>query len=437
MKAARIHRFGPPDVIEVEDIPRPSPAPGEVLVRVAAAGVGPWDALIREGKSKVSPPPLTLGSDLSGVLEAVGTGVSQFKTGDEVDGVTNAQFVGANADFAVASADMVAPKPQRLSSLEAASVPVVAVTAWQMLFEHARPEAGQRVMILGAAGNVGAYAVQFAANAGFHVIAVVGSQDVEFVRNLGATDVIDYRVADFAKDAHSVDVVIDTVGGNTRDRAFGVLRPGGILVTVVSTAFVPGRADVRSAFFYAEVTTARLSAISGLLDRAIDAASVGRVLSTSLPHETAERPIQVGADFALDAESPVGRCRRVRMREQEHGGIAQVYAGVPDHPDSMLRVCVDRVAGDVGVRGLLDHQPVAPISADCVAARCGGAQHLNALKRIVSNDIRRRHLVISREYANVRGCAAEYENSVLLIVFHGVDAMRFPELSAMVCGISL
>src|SRR4051794_34910661 len=199
MKAARIHRFGPPDVIEIEDIPRPIPASGDVLVRIAAAGVAPWDALIREGKSKVSPPPpLTLGSDLSGVVEAVGPGVSQFKDGDEIYGLTNPQFVGANAEFAVASALMVAPKPQRLSSLEAASVPVVAVTAWQMLFEHARPEAGQRVLVLGAAGNVGAYAVQFAANAGLHVIAVVGSNDVEYVRSLGAKDVIDYRVTDFA-----------------------------------------------------------------------------------------------------------------------------------------------------------------------------------------------------------------------------------------------
>src|SRR5918911_2692894 len=107
MKAARIHRFGPPDVIVVDDIPRPSPAPGEVLVRVAAAGVGPWDALIREGRSKVSPPPpLTLGSDLSGVVEAVGPGVSQFKNGDEIYGVTNAQFVGAQAGYAVAASHM-------------------------------------------------------------------------------------------------------------------------------------------------------------------------------------------------------------------------------------------------------------------------------------------------------------------------------------------
>src|SRR4051794_41038431 len=124
MKAARIHRFGPPDVIEVEDIPPPIPAPGEVLVRVAAAGVAPWDALIREGKSNVSPPPpLTLGSDLSGVVEAVGSRVSQFKRGDEIFGVTNAQFVGANAEFAIASGSMVAAKPPRLTSLEAASIP--------------------------------------------------------------------------------------------------------------------------------------------------------------------------------------------------------------------------------------------------------------------------------------------------------------------------
>ena len=275
MKAARIHRFGPPDVIEVEDVPLPHPATGEVLVRVSAAGVAPWDALIREGKSKVSPPPpLTLGSDLSGVVEAVGAGVSQFKSGDEVYGVTNSQFVGANAQFAVASAEMIAPKPERLSSLEAASVPVVAVTAWQMLFEHAHAEGGQKVMILGAAGNVGAYAVQFAANAGLDVIAVVRSKDVEYVRSLGASEVI----ADFADAARIVDVVIDTVGGETRERAFGVLKPGGILVTVVSTEFVSPRSDVRSSFFYAEVTTARLNSISEVLESGKVTPQVGSVV---------------------------------------------------------------------------------------------------------------------------------------------------------------
>ena len=279
MKAARIHRFGSPDVIVVEDIPRPVPGMRDVLVRVAASGVAPWDALIRQGKSKVSPqPPLTLGSDFAGVVEAVGPGVTQFSNGDEVYGVTNQQFVGANAEYAIASASMIALKPSGLSSLEAASLPVVAVTAWQMLFEHARPQVGQTVLILGAAGNVGAFAVQFAANAGFHVVAVVGTNDVEYARSLGATDVIDYRTSDFANVVHSVDVVIDTVGGNTRERAVTVLTPGGILVTVVSTDFVPARSDVRVAFFYADVTTARLSTISRFIERGEVAPQVGSVL---------------------------------------------------------------------------------------------------------------------------------------------------------------
>ena len=279
MNAARIHRFGSPDVIVVEDIPRPVPSVRDVLVRVAASGVAPWDALIRQGKSKVSPqPPLTLGSDFAGVVEAVGLGVSQFNSGDEVYGVTNPQFVGANAEYAIASASMIAPKPLRLSSLEAASLPVVAVTAWQMLFEHARPEVGHTVLILGAAGNVGAFAVQFAANAGFHVVAVVGTKDVDYARSLGATDVIDYRTSDFADVVRSVDVVIDTVGGDTRERAVTVLKPGGILVTVVSTDFVPARSDVRLAFFYAEVTTVRLSTISRLLESGKVVPQVGSIL---------------------------------------------------------------------------------------------------------------------------------------------------------------
>src|SRR6266567_9585331 len=177
MKAARIHQFGPPEVIVIDDLARPNPGQGELLVRVMATGVGPWDALIREGKSKVSPPPpLTLGSDLSGIVEAAGPEVTEFKKGDVVYGVTNPQFVGAQAEYAVASATMIARKPLRLSHLEAASAPVVAVTAWQMLHNYAHVQARQTVLILGAAGNVGAYAVQLAANAGLHVVALVGSK---------------------------------------------------------------------------------------------------------------------------------------------------------------------------------------------------------------------------------------------------------------------
>lgn len=196
MKAARIHRFGPPDVVLVEDVPRPIPQMGQLLVKVAASGVGPWDALIREGKSKVSPPPpLTLGSDLSGVVVEIGPGASEWKEGDEIYGVTNPQFCGANAEYALASANMVALKPPRLSHLQAASAPVIAVTAGQMLFEYGAATPGQTVMILGAAGNVGAYAVQLAVREGLQVIAVVGAKDIEYARTLGAQLVVDRQAA--------------------------------------------------------------------------------------------------------------------------------------------------------------------------------------------------------------------------------------------------
>jgi NADPH:quinone reductase-like Zn-dependent oxidoreductase len=282
MKAARIRNFGGPEVIVVEDVPRPVPATGEVLVRVAAAGVGPWDALIRDGKSKVSPPPpLTLGSDLSGVVEEIGPSVSQFNKGDEVYGVTNPQFVGAQAEYAVASATMIARKPLRLSHLEAASAPVVAVTAWQMLHDYAHVQARQTVLILGAAGNVGAYAVQLAANAGLHVVALVASKDIEYVRGLGAETVVDYQGANFEASVPPVDVVIDTVGGNTRDRSLHVLKAGGILVSVVSTTPLPSSSNVRTVFFYVEVTSDRLNTVSKLFDSEKLLPQVGTVLPIS------------------------------------------------------------------------------------------------------------------------------------------------------------
>ena len=156
MLAWRVHKFGPPEAMILESVPRPDPSPGEVLVDVHAAGVGPWDGWIRAGKSALPQPlPLTLGSDLSGTVAAVGSGISELAIGDQVFGVTNTQFLGAYAEYAVASAGMLAKKPASLSYVEAASVPVVAVTAWQGLFEHARLEAGQTVVIHGAAGNVG------------------------------------------------------------------------------------------------------------------------------------------------------------------------------------------------------------------------------------------------------------------------------------------
>ena len=216
MKAARIHEFGSPDVIRIDDVPPPTPNEGEILVRVAAAGVGPWDALFRERKIAVSSPlPLILGSDLSGVVEATGPGVTKFRAGDEVYGMTNSQFLGAYAQYALASEMMMAQKPRSLSFVEAASAPVVAVTAWQMLFDYAQAKAGQTVLIHGAGGNVGAYAVQMARNAGLEVFATASSKDLDYVRELGAATAIDYRETPFEDVVRAVDIVLDTVGGDT------------------------------------------------------------------------------------------------------------------------------------------------------------------------------------------------------------------------------
>ena len=281
MKAVVVHQYGGPEVLKFEDYPDPVPGSGEVLVRVAAAGVGPWDALIREHKSVVRTPlPLIPGSDLSGVIEEVGPGVSAFQAGEEIYGVTNPDFCGAYAECATASAAMIARKPQGLSHIEAASAPVVAVTAWQMLFDYAQAKAGQSVLIHGAAGNVGAYAVQLASKAGLQVFATASSEDAPYVRSLGATTVIDYKTTRFEAAVPQIDAVIDTVGGDIRERSFGIIKPGGILVSVVSEP-MPERHqsnDVRSVFFLAEVTTARLEKIADLFNQGELTARVGTVL---------------------------------------------------------------------------------------------------------------------------------------------------------------
>ena len=196
MKAVRIHRFGSPEVISLDDVPKPAPRNGEVVVRVNAAGIGPWDSLIRKGESVLEQPlPLTLGSDLSGVVDSIGVGVEKLKVGDEVFGVTNERFTGAYAEYAVAKAAMLAPKPKSLNHTHAASVPVVAVTAWQMVFDFAQLSSGQSVLIHGGAGNVGGYAVQLAKRAGAVVITTASVENDSYVRRLGADGVIDYRTA--------------------------------------------------------------------------------------------------------------------------------------------------------------------------------------------------------------------------------------------------
>jgi NADPH:quinone reductase-like Zn-dependent oxidoreductase len=294
MKAVRIHRFGGPEAVVIEDVPVPTPGEQEVLVRVAAAGVAPWDALIREGLSKVSPqPPLTLGSDLSGVVEAVGKGVSGFVAGDQIYGVTNPQFCGAQAEYAVAAAGMIAHKPSLLDFAEAASAPVIAVTAWQMLFEYAQAKPGETVMILGAAGNVGAYAVQLAVDAGVRVVAVARAKDQPLLHSLGAQRIVDSTAAQFEKDLPRVDTILDCVGGSILERCLPSLKPGGKLVTVVSTQPLPQRADVQPIFFYAEVTAARLRTLTTLFEERRIAPRVGSILP--LDHARTAHQMLAGA----------------------------------------------------------------------------------------------------------------------------------------------
>ncbi len=281
MKAVRVHRFGAPDVLSIEDIALPAPQAGEVLVRVAAAGVGPWDAWIREGKSKVSPPlPLTPGSDIAGVIEDVGPEVTAFRAGVEIYGVTNRQFCGGYAEYAIASAGMLGRKPSSLSFVEAASVPVVAVTAWQMLFDYANAKPGQTVLIHGGAGNVGAYAVQLAKNAGLKVFATASNADAAIVQRLGADHVIDYRHHRFEQVVPPVDVVLDMVGGETKRRSFDVLKDTGILISAVSandTDVPPGR-EKQAVFFLVDVTTERLNRITDLIRAGKLQIQVGSVL---------------------------------------------------------------------------------------------------------------------------------------------------------------
>ena len=281
MMAWRVHEFGPPAAMKFETVPRPVPGQGEVLVGVHAAGVGPWDGWIRAGRSALPQPlPLTLGSDLAGDVEAVGTDVADLRIGDPVYGVTNPRFIGAYAEYAVASAAMIARKPASLGYVEAASVPVIAVTAWQGLFDHARLEAGQTVVVHGAAGNVGAYAVQLARRAGIRTIATAGTDEVAFVRDLGADTVVDFRTERFEDAAREVDAVLDLVGGETQKRSFAVLRRGGRLISAVSQPDqdVAKNHGVAATFFLVNVTTRHLTEIAALIDAGKLSTRVGKVL---------------------------------------------------------------------------------------------------------------------------------------------------------------
>lgn len=281
MKAYRVHAFGPPDAIIAEDVDIPVPGKDEVLVKVHAAGVGPWDGWIRSGNSALPQPlPLTLGSDLSGTVEAIGEGVTHVARGDAVYGATNPRFIGAYAEYAIAAAGMIARKPSNIGHAEAASIPVIGVTAKQALFDHAKLTAGQTVLIHGAAGNVGIYAVQFARKAELKVIATASGGDIATVKRLGADVVVDFRSQRFEDVADEVDAVIDLVGGETQARSFAVLKRGGKLISAVSQPDqdLARARGVEAFFFLVNVTTKELNEIAAMVDAGALEINVGDVL---------------------------------------------------------------------------------------------------------------------------------------------------------------
>lgn len=269
MKAVRIHEYGPPDVLKYEDAPRPEPGAGEVLVKVHAASVNPVDWKVREGRIPRYTFPLILGRDLSGVT---GTDGARFKHGAEVYGLSNPSRHGSYAEYTVVEETALAPKPKSLDFVQAAAVPLAGLVAWQSLFDTADLSAGQTVLIHGAAGGIGHLAVQLAKWKGAKVIGTVNrSDDVEFILGLGADEPIDVTRVGFDEVVCEVDVVLDLIGGDTQERSWKVLKPGGILVSTVGIQNPDSVAErgVRAAAMTSHDDSDELARIGELIDAKI------------------------------------------------------------------------------------------------------------------------------------------------------------------------
>ncbi len=233
MQAVRVHQYGGVDQLQLEMIERPQPKAGEVLVRVHTVGVLPADCKTRQGYFKAFRPmtfPYIPGSAFAGVIEKIGSGVTTFKVGQAVFGRTNN---GASAEYLTADIETIALKPDAISFAEAATISGGATTAWSALFDNADLQADQKVLIHAAAGGVGLFAVQFARWKGAHVIGTASADNVDFVRSLGAEQVVDYRATPFEDNIQDMDVVLDAVGGDTTDRSMKVLKRRGILVSLL------------------------------------------------------------------------------------------------------------------------------------------------------------------------------------------------------------
>jgi NADPH:quinone reductase-like Zn-dependent oxidoreductase len=269
MKAVRLHEYGGTEKLVYEEVRRPEPGEGEILVKVHATSINPLDWKLRSGMLKDFWPlalPTIQGADLSGEVVALGTGVTTLAVGDAVFGFSPKN--GGYAEFAAVPASGFIRKPENLSFIEAASVPVVALTAWQALFEQGQLQSGQRVLIQGASGGVGMFAVQFAKVKGASVIGTASGRNADFVQALGVDTFIDYTVGPFEEQVADLDLVFDTVGAATATRALTCIKPGGALV-VIAGGPSPEEAqkhDVRVSQFGAQPNAAQLAEIGALLD---------------------------------------------------------------------------------------------------------------------------------------------------------------------------
>ena len=238
MKAAQINEYGGAEVVKINDAPAPAVAAGHVLVEVYAAGVNVIDWKIREGYMRQMAPlqfPATLGGDFSGVVSQAGEGAADFKEGDEIYGQAGVLTGGSGsfAETALAGANNIAPKPKGPSHIEAASLPLVGVSAYQALVEHIVLKAGQKILIHGGAGGIGTHAIQLAKHLGAYVVTTAGADQAEYVKSLGADEVIDYRARRFEDVVRDCDAVHDTVGGETYERSFKALKRGGVIVSML------------------------------------------------------------------------------------------------------------------------------------------------------------------------------------------------------------
>jgi NADPH:quinone reductase-like Zn-dependent oxidoreductase len=290
MKAVRVYSYGGPEVLKYEDVPRPKPGPGELLIRVHAAGVNPVDWKVREGylKDRLNyEMPYIPGWDVSGVVEAAGAGAARFKKGEEVYSRPDSPREGAYAEYMVVKEAEVALKPKTLDHVHAAAVPLASLTAWQGLFDMGGLRAGQKALIHGAAGGLGVFAVQLAKWKGACVIGTASARNQDFLRQLGADEAIDYATKKFEEIVRDVDVVFDTIGGETQARSWPVLKKGGILVSTVSppSAEEAARRGVRQCVFMVRPNATQLTEIAKL----IDSGKVKVFVETVLPLSEARR----------------------------------------------------------------------------------------------------------------------------------------------------